>query len=193
MARNLNSYISLFVHFYLFQWFKLNILFFSHFLVKLDAGFIREAEGSHRNSPPRDEIVVVPQGSRIYVQMPGDNVLFGELHFYSNAINSFPAWVLQPLTGNTNENVAYVRMPDGQSLITNLVPFHNGNNFNIQVFRCFIKTQNNTVFGSFLYNNNYALHAGGNSRVFVQVLGHRDPVYSGYLHHADGHRPAWLP
>ena len=123
--------------------------------------------------------------------MPGDYVLFGELQFNNN-VNVLPSWILHPLTGHTNANIAYVQMLNGESLITNLIPFHNGNNSNVQVFRCFIKTHNNTIFGSFLQNNNHALFSTRKSRVFVRILGHRNPVYSGVLHHADGHPPAWL-
>ena len=162
----------------------------SHFLVKLDAGFIREAEGSHRNNPPRHEIVTVPRRSHIYVQTPGDQVFSGELQYFS--VTFFPFWVLQPESVNINENIAYVRMTNGEGLITNLVPFHNGNNPNIQVYRCFIKTRNNTVFASFLNNNNNAVQVDGDARVFVRLPGQHNPVFSGFLHHADGYPPAWL-
>ena len=123
--------------------------------------------------------------------MTGDQVLFGELEFFS--VNLFPPWVHQPHTGHNNEDFAYVRMPHGLGLIASLVPFYNGNNPNIHEYRCFIKTQNNTVFAAFLQNNNNALHFPGNSRVFLRIFGEHNPVYSGILHHADGQSPAWLP
>ena len=124
--------------------------------------------------------------------MPGDNVLFGELDFWGH--HRFPPrWVEQPRTGHNNESLAFVLMPNGEGLITGLVPFHNDDNRNVQEYRCFIITPRNTVYGAFLENNNNALHAIEHSRVFVRILGHHDPVYSGVLHLADGHPPAWLP
>ena len=122
--------------------------------------------------------------------MPGDHVFSGELHAFDDI--GFPPWVLQPETVNTNENVAYVRMPNGEGLISSLVPFHNGHDPNVQIYRCFIKTQNNTIFGSFLHNNNNALYIAGDVRVFVRLTDQRNPVFSGLLFHADGHPPAWL-
>ena len=122
--------------------------------------------------------------------MPGDNVLSGELQYYS--ARRFPNWVQHPLTSHINENVAYVRMPDGQGLITILEPFHNGNNLNVQEYHCFIKSPTNAFFVAFLHNNNNALYLNGNSRVFVRILGQFSPVFSGFLHHADGQAPAWL-
>ena len=83
-------------------------------------------------------------------------------------------------------------MSNGEGLISSPMPFHSGNNPNVQTYRCFIKTENNTVFASFLHNNNYALHVAGNARVFLRILGHQNPVFSGVLHHADGHPPEWL-
>ena len=123
--------------------------------------------------------------------MPGDNVLSGILQYYS--AGRFPNWVQNPTTAHPNANVAYVRMPDGQGLITILEPFHYGNNPNVQEYGCFIKSPTDTLFGSFLQNSNNALHFAGNSRVFVRILGHPNPIYSGFLHHADGQTPAWLP
>ena len=122
--------------------------------------------------------------------MPGDHVLSGELRH--SGVHIFPLWVLRRDTAISNENVAFVRMPNSESLITDLVPFHNGNNSNVDVYRCFIKTRNNTIFGAFLENNNNAIHYAGDSRVFVHILGHDNPVFSGFLHHAEGHPPAWL-
>ena len=151
---------------------------------------MREAGGSRHNSPPRHEIVDVPRESRIYIQMPGDHVLSGPLHYFIN--NRYPMWVLHPETINTQQPVAYVRMPNGQGLYSIMVPFHNGNNSNVQIYRCFIKTVNNTVFASFLHNNNNALNIADDARVFVRILGPQNPVFSGVLHRADGHPPAWL-
>ena len=124
--------------------------------------------------------------------MPGDNVLFGELNFWLNP-RRMPNWVQNPHTSHNTENHAYVLEPNGQSLTANLVSFHNGNNPNVQEYRCFIITPSNTVFTAFLENNNNALHVDGNSRVFVRILGQHNPVYSGVLHRAVGHQPAWLP
>ena len=106
---------------------------------------------------------------------------------------TFPFWILRRDAANSTDNIAYVRMSNDEGLITHLVPFYNGNNPNIQVYRCFIKTQNNTVFAAFLENNNNLISQDGTSRVFVRLSGHDYPVFSGYLHHADGHRPEWLP
>ena len=122
--------------------------------------------------------------------MPGDHVFSGELRYIGDHI--FPLWVLETDTANSPGNVAYVRMPSGRGLMADLVPFHNGNNRNVQVFRCFIKTRNNTVFASFLQNNHNARHYPIDSCVFVHLLGHNNPIFTGYLHHADGHPPAWL-
>ena len=122
--------------------------------------------------------------------MPGDHVLFGELELWMN--HGIPSWVQQPHTGHNNESLAYVLMPSGLSLITNLVPFHNHNNRNVQVFRCFIITPSHTFFAAFLQNNNNALHFAGNSRVFVRIFGQYNPVYSGVIHRANGQVPAWL-
>ena len=122
--------------------------------------------------------------------MPGDNVLSGIFHF--PIAGRFPNWVHNPLISHPVANVAYVRMPDGQGFITILEPFHNGNNPNVQGYRCFIKSPSHTVFAAFLENNNNALHFAGNSRVFVRILGQPNPIYSGFLHLADGHPPAWL-
>ena len=122
--------------------------------------------------------------------MPGDNVLSGVLQYYT--AGRFPNWVQYPLTSHPNANVAYVRMPDGQGLITILEPFHNGNNPNFQQYRCFIKSPSNTLFATHLKSNNNALHFAENSRVFVRILRQPGPIYSGVLYHADGHFPAWL-
>ena len=156
----------------------------------MSAGSIRGTEGNHHNNPPRHEIVRVPEGSHIYVQMRGDHVFSGELRYM--AMHVFPLWVRQPGTANSPGNVAYVRMLNGDGLIANLVPFHNGNNSNVDVYRCFIKTRNSTIFGAFLENNNNALHNPTDTRVFVHILGHHSPIMSGFLHRADGHPPAWL-
>ena len=156
----------------------------------MSAGSIRGTAGNHHNNPLRHEIVRVPEGSLIYVQMPGDHVFLGELR--PNRLVVLPLWVRQPDTANSHENVAYVRMPSGRSLMTELMHVHNGNNRNVQVFRCFIKTRNNTIFGAFLKNNNNVLHDDTDTRVFVHILGHHSPVLSGFVHRADGHPPAWL-
>ena len=166
------------------------LFIFSHFLVKLDAGFVRETEGSHHNNALHDENLVVTRGSHIYIQMPGDKVLFGELQYFSDHI--FPSWAQQTNARSTMLNYAYVRMPDGVGLITSPVLFHNGHHLNFQEHRCFIKTQNNTIFGAFLENNNNALNDLAKTRVFVRISG-QQRILSGLVHRADGLRPAWLP
>ena len=123
--------------------------------------------------------------------MPGEQVLSGELMFFG--VTLFPPWVHQPHRGHANEDFVYVRLPNRLGLMASLVPFYNGNDANIDEYRCFIKTQNNTVFAAFLENNNNALRFNRVSRVFLRIAGQYNPVHSGVLHHAEGHRPAWLP
>ena len=122
--------------------------------------------------------------------MPGDTVLSGVL--YAMMGNRYPTWVLHPEVQDMEQQAAYVRLPNGRGLVTIPEPFHAGNNPNVQIYRCFIKTPNNIIYTSLLHNNNNAMHVAGSSRVFIRILGHPNPVFSGVLQHADGHLPAWL-
>ena len=123
---------------------------------------------------PRRPSIVIPIGSRVYVQMLGTRVLSG---------------ILQILENDPGD--VYVRRPDGVRLIANLENFpHNSTHLNNE-FRCYVSLPDRTVLATFLHPYNPELHALESMAVLVRVPGH--PLFAGRLRRGEGHRPDWLP
>ena len=137
--------------------------------------FFTKLDGTRRN-PSRP--VHIPNGSRIFLQMPGDHVLTGVLHLEDD---------------HYYESSVFVQTADGYSLTANIGPLnHNSNHHNVQEYRCYLPLPDRSVLIAFLHPYNPQQDMLTSMSIFV-----RGPLnttlFAGKLRYYDGYRPEWLP
>ena len=138
--------------------------------------FLSGAAVRRRASPP-PRTVVIPEGTRIYIETPGNQVLTGIL--YHEPVN-FAAEVM-------------IRNHEDASLHTNLEPFHHNSNHISSEYRCYIPFANRQFLTSLLQP-----YIPGPNNVFekmsimVQIPSHH-VFLVGQLKRGVGPLPAWIP
>ena len=122
----------------------------------------------------------IPNGSQIYLQMPGDHVVTGVLREIGYRI---PPWVIpSPIRNNYHEHV-YIRMPNGVGLSSKLnETLHRENDFTVHGFRCYIPLPHNVILTAFLEPYNYDLHFSSAPRIFLRIPFQNQRIYTGILH-----------
>ena len=143
----------------------------------MNYNFFTKLGGSRRNINPPPTPVDIPDGSRIYLQMPGDHVLSG---------------VLRLENANFIQSNIYIPKPNGRSLTANLETLHHESSHrNVQEYRCYIPLPDRSILTAFLhpYSQQDII-----STMSVFVRGPVDSTsFVGVLRHIDGYRPEWLP
>ena len=130
-------------------------------------------------SPPPSPVIIPPE-CRLYIQIPGGHVFFGDLEPSSRSVQTL------------NPSV-FIRMPyPSQYLIINdLHTFYNEDNPNIHEFRCYIPLPNGNFLIAFLENNLNSIFHSTSTIIYARVG--NNTHLTGLLRHGEGYRPSWLP
>ena len=169
---------------------------FPIFFTKLDASFSGPGESSGtkheefispRNSFTRaHELVIAPvdsisAGSRVYVELFGVRVYKGILE--PLGWQPVPRWMNYPTEPNSTLDRVFVRKPDNNNLMANLIFFRDEGHtdYNKKCF-CYIKTNNNTIFKAELQLYQHQHIPNEQTRVFIRLPIRNNPIYTGVFH-----------
>lgn len=169
------------------------------FFTKLDA----TVRGPVENPPalpdpqaPTIAPVAIPRRSRIYVQMPNNQVFSGILQDLRH--RSIPFWVIQPTASTGSIYRVYIRMPNGSGLLSIINPLPLAIHINDDIdeehtpFNLFIPMRIRTFLSAHLHRyNHHRLPMSSFPYVFVRMP-YSNNVYAGQIDYDFGQRPIWL-
>ena len=155
---------------------------------------VAKLDGAIRSQPssPEPDTVPIPNGSRFFLQLPGDHVLEGILEYRGQ--NPLPSWIFHPNQAEDNSQPSvYLRRPFFSQMLGHMQTLHNNHNSNVQIFRIFIKLTNNSIMSAFLRpGDDQILSIPHDTRIFVRLPAPYNATYFGVLRFRDGWRPEWI-
>lgn len=135
-----------------------------------------------------------PQNTRVYIQTKDGEIFFGPLEYMRG--RPVPRWVFNPLAEDDAEGNVYLKMPQGEGLVSKVRRHRRSIHMNDEIYaehRLFIACGIGSILEAVLHRYNQAQEQSARGlHILVQMENEFNQLYIGELRHFRGHRPSFI-